>query len=173
MSPSSIWKSAAIAALLAIAAGPALAEARDPAYAAARATGKVGEKMDGYLGVVGGGTPALRAMVDDLNIKRRAVYSQPYFLRREGGNAVASEFHPAESVTGTKSAFTDAAALYPVIEKYGYVWCWFGNPANAAPGTIRKEFAKSIEANSVHGSDAPETATNEIKFFFRDLDIVG
>ena len=46
------------------------------------------------------------------------------------------------------------------------------NPANAEPGTIRKEFAESIEANSVHGSDAPETAANEIKFFFRDLDIV-
>ena len=46
------------------------------------------------------------------------------------------------------------------------------NPANAAPGTIRKDFAESIEANSVHGSDAPETAANEIKFFFRDLDIV-
>ena len=47
------------------------------------------------------------------------------------------------------------------------------NPANAAPGTIRKEFAESIEANSVHGSDAPETAANEIKFFFSDFDIVG
>ncbi len=47
------------------------------------------------------------------------------------------------------------------------------NPANAAPGTIRKEFAESIEANSVHGSDAAETAVNEIKFFFSDLDIVG
>ena len=47
------------------------------------------------------------------------------------------------------------------------------NPANAAAGTIRKEFAESIEANSVHGSDAPDTAANEIKFFFRDLDIVG
>ena len=47
------------------------------------------------------------------------------------------------------------------------------NPANAAAGTIRKEFAESIEANSAHGSDAPETAANEIKFFFRDLDIVG
>ena len=46
------------------------------------------------------------------------------------------------------------------------------NPANAAAGTIRKDFAESIEANSVHGSDAPETAANEIKFFFRDLDIV-
>lgn len=47
------------------------------------------------------------------------------------------------------------------------------NPANAAEGTIRKEFAQSIEANSVHGSDAPETAANEIHFFFRDIDIVG
>ena len=47
------------------------------------------------------------------------------------------------------------------------------NPANAAPGTIRKDFAESIEANSVHGSDAPETAAGEIKFFFSDLEIVG
>jgi nucleoside-diphosphate kinase len=45
------------------------------------------------------------------------------------------------------------------------------NPANAEPGTIRKELAESIEANSVHGSDAPETAANEIRFFFSDLDI--
>jgi nucleoside-diphosphate kinase len=47
------------------------------------------------------------------------------------------------------------------------------NPANAAEGTIRKEFAQSIEANSVHGSDSPENAANEIHFFFRDIDIVG
>ena len=47
------------------------------------------------------------------------------------------------------------------------------NPANAAPGTIRKDFAESIEANSVHGSDAAETAANEIRFFFSELDIVG
>jgi hypothetical protein len=50
--------------------------ARDPAYAAARSAGQVGEKMDGYLGVVGAGTPTLRAMVDDLNIKRKAVYAE-------------------------------------------------------------------------------------------------
>jgi len=47
------------------------------------------------------------------------------------------------------------------------------DPAKAAPGTIRKDFAESIESNSVHGSDAPETAANEIRFFFSDLDIVG
>ncbi|KFL24798.1 MAG: nucleoside-diphosphate kinase [Devosia nanyangense] len=47
------------------------------------------------------------------------------------------------------------------------------NPANAAEGTIRKEFALSIGENSVHGSDAPETAAQEIKFFFSDLEIVG
>jgi len=46
------------------------------------------------------------------------------------------------------------------------------NPANAAPGTIRKLFAKSIEANSVHGSDSPETARTEIAFFFSPSDIV-
>ena len=47
------------------------------------------------------------------------------------------------------------------------------DPAKAAAGTIRKDLAESIEANSVHGSDAPETAANEIRFFFSDLDIVG
>ena len=47
------------------------------------------------------------------------------------------------------------------------------NPAEADAGTIRKDFAESIEANSVHGSDAPETAAEEIKFFFTDREIVG
>ncbi len=47
------------------------------------------------------------------------------------------------------------------------------NPANAEPDTIRKDFAESIEANSVHGSDAPETAAREIAFFFGEIEIVG
>ena len=47
------------------------------------------------------------------------------------------------------------------------------NPANAAPGTIRKEFAESIEANSVHGSDSAENAATEIAFFFAGTEIVG
>lgn len=47
------------------------------------------------------------------------------------------------------------------------------DPAKAAPGTIRREFAESIEANSAHGSDAPETAAQEIPFFFSNLEITG
>ena len=47
------------------------------------------------------------------------------------------------------------------------------NPANAAEGTIRKKYAESIEANSVHGSDAPETAAYEMSYFFNALEITG
>ena len=47
------------------------------------------------------------------------------------------------------------------------------DPAKAEPGTIRKDFAESIEANSVHGSDSAETAFHEIRFFFGELEIVG
>ena len=47
------------------------------------------------------------------------------------------------------------------------------NPANAAAGTIRKDFAESIEANSVHGSDSPENAAIEIAYFFAGSEIVG
>jgi uncharacterized protein YdbL (DUF1318 family) len=70
---------AAIAAALVLAMGsisaPSWAQ-RDPAYSAARAAGQIGEKTDGYLGIVGGGGAELRAMVDDLNIKRRANYTE-------------------------------------------------------------------------------------------------
>jgi nucleoside-diphosphate kinase len=47
------------------------------------------------------------------------------------------------------------------------------DPKNAAPGTIRKDFAESIEANSVHGSDSTESAHYEIRFFFSELELVG
>jgi nucleoside-diphosphate kinase len=47
------------------------------------------------------------------------------------------------------------------------------NPANAAPGTIRKDFAESVEANSVHGSDSPENAAAEIAYFFAGCELVG
>jgi nucleoside-diphosphate kinase len=47
------------------------------------------------------------------------------------------------------------------------------NPANAEPGTIRKDFAESIERNSVHGSDSLENARSEIAYFFAEIEITG
>jgi len=63
-----------------------------------------------------------------------------------------------------------------VLQKEGAIAAWrklmgATNPANAEPGTIRKEFAQSVEANSVHGSDAPETAAYEIAYFFSALEL--
>jgi len=71
-----VSKMIAVAGLaVAVLATPAMAQ-RDPAYEAARASGQVGEKMDGYLGVVGGASSDLQRLVSDINIKRRALYSQ-------------------------------------------------------------------------------------------------
>ena len=56
--------------------GPAAAQQRDPAYAAARAAGQVGEKMDGYLGFPTTPSAEVRRMADDINIKRRAIYAE-------------------------------------------------------------------------------------------------
>jgi hypothetical protein len=75
MMRSSLIAAAAALTTLGLVAAPALAQ-RDPAYAAAREAGKVGEQPDGYLGIVGTADPALQRLVDDINIKRRAVYAE-------------------------------------------------------------------------------------------------
>ncbi|WP_073975271.1 YdbL family protein [Erythrobacter donghaensis] len=82
-------KSTRLAALLAVAAlaVPAAAQ-RDPAFDAARASGKVGERVDGYVGIVGAETPDLRRIVDDINIKRKAVYAE----RAQAKNATIEEY---------------------------------------------------------------------------------
>ena len=77
----------ALAVALGGVAAPASAQ-RDPAYAAARSSGQVGEKMDGYLGIVGSETVELRRIVNDINIKRRAVYSE----RAQATNATLEEY---------------------------------------------------------------------------------
>nr|WP_234989860.1 YdbL family protein [Altererythrobacter xiamenensis] len=66
---------------------PAQAQ-RDPAYASARSSGAIGEKMDGYLGIVGAETADLRRIVNDINIKRRAVYSE----KAQAANATLEEY---------------------------------------------------------------------------------
>ncbi|MBV7260155.1 YdbL family protein [Erythrobacter crassostreae] len=77
---------AGIAALTAVAM-PAQAQ-RDPAYAAARSAGQVGEKTDGYLGIVVNATPQLQRLVNDINIKRRAVYAR----KAQENNATLEEY---------------------------------------------------------------------------------
>ena len=77
----------ALTGALTIGAAPAFAQ-RDPAYEAARQAGTVGEKPDGYLGVVGGADASVRKLVDDLNIKRRALYAQ----KAQAANATLEEY---------------------------------------------------------------------------------
>jgi nucleoside-diphosphate kinase len=72
---------------------------------------------------------------------------------------------------------TQGPSIVMVLEGENVVQGWrelmgATDPARAAPGTIRKEFASSIEANVVHGSDAPESAAFEIPYFFSTLEIV-
>jgi len=70
-------KKTLILAALMLAAGSSAALAqRDPAYAAARAAGQVGEQPDGYIGIVGAATPELRALVNNINIQRKAAYTR-------------------------------------------------------------------------------------------------
>lgn len=77
------------AALIAVGGLATAAQAqRDPAYENARSAGQVGEKMDGYLGIVGATTESLQRMVNDINIKRRQVYAD----RAKAANATLEEY---------------------------------------------------------------------------------
>jgi uncharacterized protein YdbL (DUF1318 family) len=75
-------------AVLGVMLPAAEAQSRDPAYAAARASGQVGEQGDGYLGMVGAGNPALHRMVEDINIRRKSVYSE----RAQAQHATVEEY---------------------------------------------------------------------------------
>jgi nucleoside-diphosphate kinase len=72
---------------------------------------------------------------------------------------------------------SEGPAVLMVLEREDAIAKWrevmgATNPANAAEGTIRKKFAESIERNAVHGSDAPETAAQEISFFFSTAELL-
>jgi uncharacterized protein YdbL (DUF1318 family) len=86
-SPLGLGAGAAVLTLLALSA-PASAQQRDPAYAAARSAGEVGEKTDGYLGFPSAPSPAVRKMAEDINIKRKAVYAD----KAAANNATVEEY---------------------------------------------------------------------------------
>ena len=78
---------------------------------------------------------------------------------------------------GLVGFMTEGPVIVMVLEREGAIAKWrelmgATNPANAAEGTIRKKFAENIERNSVHGSDAPETANAEIPFFFAAAELI-
>ena len=78
--------------------------------------------------------------------------------------------------TGLVAFMTEGPVVVLVLEREDAIKHWrevmgATNPAQAADGTIRKKFAKNIERNAVHGSDAPETAAREISYFFREIEV--
>jgi nucleoside-diphosphate kinase len=79
--------------------------------------------------------------------------------------------------SGLVTFMTEGPVVVLVLEGENAIAKWrevmgATNPANAAEGTIRKRFAENIERNSVHGSDAPETAAQEIPFFFSTAELL-
>ena len=93
----------------------------------------------------------------------------------EGFYAVHKERPFFDSLTGYMSSGPIVAAVLEGEDAVARYRKLMGatNPANAEAGTIRKLYAVDVEANSVHGSDAPETAAVEIAYFFSSLEIVG
>ena len=80
--------------------------------------------------------------------------------------------------SGLVTFMTEGPVVVLVLEAENAVTKWRDlmgatNPANAAEGTIRKRYAENIERNSVHGSDAPETAAQEIPFFFTTAELLS
>lgn len=95
---------------------------RDPAYAAARAAGEVGEKVDGYLGFVTPPAPALKAMINELNIKRKAVYAEKAAAAKAtveeyaltSGCLLISQTKPGEKYQGPDGSWQTRGATPPL-----------------------------------------------------------
>jgi nucleoside-diphosphate kinase len=108
----------------------------------------------------------------------RVVAQRRIRLSREQAEAFYAVHKARPFFNGLVTFMTSGPVVVQVLEGEGAIQknrdvMGATDPAKAAPGTIRKDFAENIEANSVHGSDAPETAANEIRFFFSDLQIAG
>jgi uncharacterized protein YdbL (DUF1318 family) len=108
------------AALGALTVSTAAQAQRDPAYAAARAAGQIGEQTDGYLGIVGGGSAELKALVSNINIQRKAVYTKgaangatvEQFAFVTGCNLIAKTV-PGEKYQGPDGSWRTRTAAAP------------------------------------------------------------
>ena len=113
------------AALLGTAATAATAAPRDPAYQSARDKGLVGEKTDGYLGFVTSPSPAIRALVKDLNIRRRAAYTSKAqrngatiqeMAFRNGCRLIAERTSPGEKYQTPGGAWATRTSVAPTLD---------------------------------------------------------
>jgi nucleoside-diphosphate kinase len=118
---------------------------------------------------------AILARIEDAGFQIRAMRRVHLSKREaEGFYAVHRERPFFASLTDFMSS---GAAIVMVLEAPDAIRKWrtlmgATDPAKADPGTLRKEFAQSIERNATHGSDAPETAASEIAYFFRGIELL-
>lgn len=121
-------------------------------------------------------TGAINAMLEAAGL--RIVAQKRIALTRGQAEAFYAVHKERPFYSGLCDFMTSGPVVVQVLEGEGAVArnrevMGATNPADAAEGTIRKAFAESIEANSVHGSDSAENAANEIAYFFSGCEIVG
>ncbi len=122
-------------------------------------------------------TGAVTKMLEEAGL--RVVASKRIHMTREQAEGFYARPHASGRSTTTSCTFmTSGPVVVQVLEGENAVQrnrdvMGATNPADAAEGTIRKVYAESIEANSVHGSDSDENAKIEIDFFFKPEEIVG
>jgi nucleoside-diphosphate kinase len=121
-------------------------------------------------------TGAVTKMLEDGGL--RVVASRRIHMTREQAEGFYGVHRERSFFSGLCTFMTSGPVVVQVLEGENAIArnrevMGATNPANADEGTIRKTFAESIEANSVHGSDSPENAKIEIDFFFKPEEIVG
>ncbi len=119
--------------------------------------------------VKAGNTGAILSMIEQAGFKIRGM--KMIRLTKQQAEAFYEVHRERPFYAGLVTFMTEGPVVALVLERENAIKHWRDtmgatNPANAAPGTIRKLYAESIERNAVHGSDAPETAAVEIPFFF-------
>lgn len=125
--------------------------------------------------VAKGYTGAILAMVEQAGF--RIVGLKRTRLSRAQAEGFYAVHRERPFFEGLVTFMTEGPVVVMVLEKENAIADWRAlmgatNPANAAEGTIRKQFAENIERNAVHGSDAPETAAVEIPFFFATAELL-
>jgi nucleoside-diphosphate kinase len=122
-----------------------------------------------------GHTGAILAMVEENGF--RIVGLKTRRISKQEAEAFYAVHKERPFFNGLVSFMTEGPVVLMVLERDNAIAKWrelmgATNPANAAEGTIRKKFAENIERNSVHGSDAAETASIEIPFFFGTAELL-